>query len=262
MRIEIDSLGKREMPSGCLYGIRTARCVENTDVGSASLSSYPELIRALAIVKRACASANVQSGFLTEELGRLIFDACDEILLQAGKSTLDQSFRCQFPVDMLHGGGYIGFNTNINEVLANIANIKAWAAPGAYRPVDQKLHVNLHQSTADACASAARLAIAERWDTLREALSLLKESLSDLGKRYMEVETVARTCMMDAMPVSFGSTFDAWAVLVGRRSKAVQAAVDELRHVNLGGKVIGCGRGAPDAYKEKIRTWRAESQRI
>lgn len=244
MRIEKDSFGEIELPSDCLYGARTARCFQNTDVGSAPLSAYPELVRALAMVKRACALANVDKGYLLGEIGPFILEACDKV--QSG------DYNNAFPVDMLHGGGYIGFNININEVLANLANMRAGAAYGTYAPVCPKAHVNMHQSTADACATAARLAIIERSEKLSSSVECLTQRLLSLACRFQSTETVARTCLMDAMPVSIGETFGAWAAFMDRRSRALDAAIEELHAVNLGGTVIGSGHGAPEDYRSSV----------
>jgi aspartate ammonia-lyase len=242
--VERDSFDAIELPNDCLYGVRTARCVANTNVGSAQLSSYPELVRSLAVVKRACALANSDCGLLDKRLAELIVAACDDVL--------SGSFDQHFPVDMLHGGGYIGFNLNINEVVANLANIKAGSEPGSYKPVCPKIHVNLNQSTADTCATAGRLAIIERWSSLSESFGRLKASLIGLREKFADVRTVARTCLMDAMPVSVGENFGAWAAFVERRHDALNSAIYDLHRVNLGGTVIGSGSGASQEYRKCV----------
>ena len=244
MRREADSFGEVELPSGSLYGARTARCVENTSVGGAKLCDYPELVGALAQVKSACATANHKAGSLESKIASSIVSASQEIV--------SGSHIEHFPVDMLHGGGYIGFNTNINEVIANLANISIGGTIGAYTPVHPKDHVNLGQSTADACHTAARLAIIASAEPLLTALSALETQLKSLQAKFAPIETVARTCLQDAMPVSVGETFGAWAAFCQRRLKSSQEALQAIHQVNLGGTVIGCGAGAGEKYREVV----------
>ena len=244
MRRETDSFGEVELPSGSLYGARTARCVDNTSVGSAKLCDYPELVVALAQVKSACAAANLKAGSFELKIASSIVGASQEIISGAHIE--------HFPVDMLHGGGYIGFNTNINEVIANLANISFGGSIGAYTPVHPKDHVNLGQSTADACHTAARLAIISSAEPLLSALSALDTQLKSLRIKFAPIETVARTCLQDAMPVSVGENFGAWACFCQRRLHASKQAIQAIHHVNLGGTVIGCGAGAGEKYKEVV----------
>lgn len=251
VRIENDSFGELELPSDCLYGVRTARCIGNTSVGSAPLSAYPELIRALSVVKRACARANIECGFIDAQTGRLILDACNDVY----SGEYDE----HFPVDMLHGGGYIGFNININEVLANVANRKAGQTHGRYEPVCPKQHVNLHQSTADSCATAARLAVIEKSESLCRSINRFNECVRLLKERYASTKTVARTCLMDAMPVFMGETFGAWSAFMKRRLSAFQSSVADLHGINLGGTVVGSGTGAEESYRSCVVDFLRES---
>ncbi len=243
-RRESDSFGEIELPSCSLYGARTARCVENTSVGGPKLSDYPELVVALAQVKSACAKANLQAGLMEPQIASLILSATQEIV--SGRH------HDHFPVDMLHGGGYIGFNTNINEVIANLANISAGGTIGTYTPVHPKHHVNQGQSTADACHTAARLAIIFSAEQLFESLSRLQNEFGSLREKFAPVATVARTCLQDAMPVSVGENFGAWAAFCHRRLQSSREAIQAIHHVNLGGTVIGCGTGADHRYQEVV----------
>jgi aspartate ammonia-lyase len=243
-RRECDSFGEIELPSSSLYGARTARCVENTSVGGATLSNYPELVVALAQVKSACATANLQAGLMEPQIASLILNAAQEII--SGK------YYDHFPVDMLHGGGYIGFNTNINEVVANLANLSAGGAIGTYTPVHAKEHVNQGQSTADACHTAARLAIISSSQPLFSALSRLQTVFDSLQTKFASVATVARTCLQDAMPVKVGENFGASAAFCHRRLQSSREAIQAIHHVNLGGTVIGCGAGADPRYRELV----------
>lgn len=244
MRRESDSFGEVELPDDCLYGVRTVRCLANTSVGGPKLSDYPQLVVALAQVKSACARANNAAGLLDDYISRRVIDACQRII--AGQ------FLDAFPVEMLHGGGSIGFNTNVNEVVSNLSNMAAGNSPGTYYPVQPKQHVNLGQSTADVCHTAMRLALLSAAEPLLVALSRLVSEFRDCSVRFASTQTVTRTCLQDALPASMGSTFGAWAQFVTRRRSALLNAVEQLQAVNLGGTVIGSGDGADPRYQELV----------
>jgi aspartate ammonia-lyase len=209
-----------------------------------SLSQYPQLIASLAIVKRACAQANIMAGTLPSQLGALIAEQCNRLI--------GGEYREQFPVDMLHGGGYIAFNTNINEVIANLANIAAGGHAGTYTPIDPKSHVNCGQSTADVCHTAVRLAIIQLFASLQDALQDLGEHFQRLAVELRPVQTIARTCLQDAMPVSLGESFGAYAAFIERRARECRRAVLSLQEINLGGTVIGSGEGADERYRQLV----------
>jgi aspartate ammonia-lyase len=243
-RRESDSFGEIELPSGSLYGVRTARCLENTSIGSATLAEYPELVVALAQVKSACAKANLEAELLDSKIADLIVRAAQEITQGAHLE--------HFPVDMLHGGGYIGFNTNMNEVIANLANVTAGGALGSYYPVHPKEHINLGQSTADVCHTATRLAIISTAQPLLAALSELETEFRACQTNFAKIQTIARTCLQDAMPMSMGANFGAWSSFCARRKQALEQAIEALHCINLGGTVIGCGTGADRKYRQLI----------
>lgn len=241
MRFEEDSLGKIELPSDCLYGVRTSRCLTNLSFSGYQLSQYPELITSLAEVKTACAQANAEAGDLPQEIADLISQQCDSLIRGLHHD--------HFPVDMLHGGGYIAFNSNINEVVANLANMSVGKSPGVYSPVDPKLHVNCSQSTADACHTASRIAVLRRAKALIDCLNSLSVTARHLERTLRPVQTIARTCLQDAMTVSLGETFSAFASFLDRRKIALTQATELMKQVNLGGTVIGSGDGASPKYR-------------
>lgn len=242
-RTEKDSIGELELPADCLYGIQTARALENLSFSGSCLKHYPDFVIALACVKKSCALANHEAGHLSDQQVHAIGAACDRVI--AGEH-LDQ-----FPVDMLHGGGYIAFNQNMNEVLSNLANISIGAEPGANKPIDPSL-VNFSQSTADVCATSARLCIFGRTRPLMEALDLLAEALTAKSKQFESITTLARTCLQDAMPAPLGEMFGAYAALVKRRAASLTERAQSLHQVNLGGTVIGNGSGASERYRHLV----------
>lgn len=244
MRTEEDRFGTITLPDECLYGIQTARCLENLSFSGFELSRYPRLITSLALVKRACAQTNAHSSVISKNIAKAIESAC--ITLEAGEH------HDQFPIDMLHGGGSIGFNVNINEVIANLANISLGEKPGSYNPVQVKQHVNACQSTADVCHTALRLALLAAGDQLLEELASLKHSLNSKKQELAPIQTIARTCLQDAMNVSLGTYFEGYEELVNRRSAELAHKLEALHRINLGGTVIGSGDGATPEYRNIV----------
>ncbi len=241
IRVEKDRFGERELPASALYGIQTLRSLDNLSFSTKRLSDYPELVTSLAMVKKACARTNGRTGELATSLSTAIEEACDSI---AGGDFLDQ-----FPVDMLHGGGSIAFNMNMNEVISNVANRQLGGEVGDYAPVEPKSHVNMSQSTADVCATSFRLALRGLFDRCREELQNLFECLTAKANELESVTTLARTCLQDAMPVSMGALFGGYASALGRRIACLDSTIELLDSVSLGGTVIGTGSGASPQYR-------------
>lgn len=244
MRTEEDRFGSVSLPDDCLYGIQTARCLENMNFSGFELSRYPGFIKALALVKRACARANASASVIPQNVAKAIETAC--LSIESGKH------HDQFPIDMLHGGGSIGFNVNINEVIANLANIELGEKPGVYAPVKVKEHVNASQSTADVCHTALRLALLCAGEELTEELRALLNSFSLKKEELVSVQTIARTCLQDAMNVSLSTYFEAYEELAKRRLGNLKHCLAALNKINLGGTVIGTGDGATPEYRGMI----------
>jgi aspartate ammonia-lyase len=243
-RIERDLLGDLEVPAKALYGIRTVRAIRNLTFSGRALGTYTQYVRALLTVKKAAARANRDAKVIAPKIATAIVAACD--VLMAG-NRLDP-----FPVDVLAGGGGIAVNTNLNEVIASLANEALGRARGSNRPVDPKLHVNASQSTADVCHTATHIAILEEWIDLRRALIACAEAAQAKATEFHKVQTLARTCLQDASAVSLGEIFGAYASAIARRNNELDRAVSMLRKVNLGGTVIGDGSGAPAAYRRTV----------
>lgn len=244
VRIERDRFGPLELPSSCLYGIGTARCLENLSFSNSKLSDYPDFLNALLSVKRACAQANLASGLIANEIQHAIDNACLKLA--------HADHRQSFPVDMLHGGGGIAFNLNVNEAVANYANLQSMGAAGVYFPVHPAKHVNLCQSTADVCHTSLRLAIVVAARRLDMALESLSDAFARKSAEFRPIKTLARTCLQDAMTVSLGAAFGAFDTVTARRRKEFASSVDQLKKVNLGGTVIGSGEGANSRYREQV----------
>jgi aspartate ammonia-lyase len=243
-RKEKDMIGELDIPLEALYGIYTVRTVRNLSFSSRTLEQYPEYIKALAMVKKAAARANVQAGVLDERLCRAIEQACDELL--------EDKYHDQFPIDMLHGGGGVGSNMNVNEVIANLSNEALGGTRGVYDPIHPNDHVSASQSSTDVCFTAMRIATLSTWDHLNDELDGMVASMNEKAQSFLPIQTISRTCLQDGMPVSLGDFFSGYSSLLERRIMELKRSVMKLHAVNLGGTVIGSGYGAPEIYREVV----------
>ena len=214
-----------------LFGEQTRLTVENMSFSGAVLDDFGDYLRALAAVKLACARANHQTGELDAAKYEAIARACEQLMT-------DPPAR-QFPVDVFHGGGGIGINMNINEVLASLAG----------DGVDAVEDVNMSQSTSDVCHTALRVALIQMVGRLAATLGELEASLRVKASEFEPHLTIARTCLQDGMRVSAGVLFAATASTIARLAGRLQGLTDELAEVNLGGTVIGSGVGASPEYR-------------
>lgn len=233
-RLEHDSLGAMEVPAEAYYGVHTLRSAENFQISG--LKVHPELIRALAVVKKACALANIRTGYLDEYPGNAIASACDEIASGA--------LRDQFITDAFQGGAGTSLNMNANEVIANRAIEILGGEKGNYSIVDPLDHVNLSQSTNDVVPTAVKLAAIRLLSKTSKAMAKLQSALQEKEKEFADVLKVGRTEMQDAVPVTLGQEFSAWAQAVQRDWWRLYKSEERLRQVNLGGTALGTGLNA------------------
>lgn len=244
VRVESDIFGELEIPREALFGVNTQRTVQNLSFSGRTLSKYPEYIQTLCLVKKAAATANVEAGILSEEVYNAISFACTEI-----SSGIHNG---HFPVDMLHGGGGIGVNMNINEVIANVANEYLGGERGTYSPVHHVEHVNASQSTSDVCHTSIRMAILVSYQSLKRQIESLIEAIEDKVVEFQEVTTISRTCLQDGIRIKVGESFSGYAAGFKRCSIGIADSMNALYQVNLGGTVIGSGRGAPVTYRDVV----------
>ncbi|MUM77767.1 aspartate ammonia-lyase [Pseudodesulfovibrio sp. F-1] len=237
-RTERDALGELAVPSDAYYGIHTLRAVRNFPLSGYRL--HPALIRALAQVKRACARTNALLGHLSGERGRAIENACAEMV--------SGFLHDQVVVDAFQGGAGTSTNMNLNEVLASRAAELLGGTRGQWALVDPLRHVNLHQSTNDVYPTALRVAVLTMLADLEVAVSGLQESLQAKEAELRDVIKPGRTELMDAVPMTLGMTFGAFADAVARDRWRVFKCRERLKRVNLGGTAIGTGLGAPRDY--------------
>jgi aspartate ammonia-lyase len=237
-RIESDSLGEVELAADALYGAHSARARDNFPLSGQTPA--PELVRALAQVKIACARTNRELGFLTAEQADAIESAARELM--------DGRLADAIVVDALQGGAGTSLNMNVNEVIANRAEELLGGRRGEYRLVHPIDHVNLHQSTNDSYPTALKVAAIGLLRELHKAISGLQAAFQAKEQAFAHVVKVGRTQLQDACPTTLGASFSAWAEALARDRWRVSKCEERLRVVNLGGTAIGTGITAPRDY--------------
>jgi len=239
-RLEHDFLGEREIPDDCYYGVQTLRALENFPITGIPISKAPELIWALAQVKKAAALANMELGVLPAHIAKAISAACDEII--AGK------LHDQFPVDVIQGGAGTSTNMNANEVIANRALELMGKQKGEYEFCHPNNHVNCSQSTNDAYPTAFRIALHQKLNLLIAALEYLQKSFAAKAAEFADVLKMGRTQLQDAVPMSLGQEFGAYATTIGEDTERVREAQKLVLEINMGATAIGTGINAPPDY--------------
>ena len=230
-RVEKDSLGPREVPDTAYWGIQTLRATENFPVSG--LRSSRHLIRAYALLKLACVRANVEKGGLDAERARVIAQAAEE--MASGR------FDGEFVVDVFQAGAGTSFHMNVNEVLANRALELAGKPRGEYTYISPNDHVNRGQSTNDTYPSAAQVAALLSLRELRASVTTLSESLRRKADEFARLPKAGRTHLKDAMPVTLGQEFRAYATALDRVVETLPSVESALGEIPLGGSAVGSG---------------------
>ena len=243
MRIESDLIGQMEVPADVLYGVQTLRGLENFSISHFRLCDYPLFINGLAITKRAAAEANHQLGLLSDEQYQAIVQACTEIL--AGEH------HDQFPVDMIQGGAGTTTNMNANEVIANRALQIMGHAAGEYQYLSPNDHVNCSQSTNDAYPTAIHLGLYATHLQFMEHFKALIASFDKKAQEFAHILKMGRTQLEDAVPMTLGQTFGAFANILRDEIRNIEFAAEELLTVNMGATAIGTGICSEPEYSEK-----------
>ncbi len=242
-RTEHDLLGDGQVQAEAYFGLQTLRALSNFEIGGGRLNAYPNLIKALAMVKKACAFANRDCGALAPDVAQAIADAADEVI--AGK------LHDYFVVDMLQGGAGTSTNMNANEVLANRALELLGAEKGDYERVHPNNHVNCSQSTNDVYPSALKLGMILSSERLVESVKQLVAAIDAKAVEFGEVVKMGRTQLQDAVPMTLGQEFHAFATSLRQELAGLCRARDDLRTLNLGGTAIGTGLNTPKGYRER-----------
>merc|ERR1711879_168169 len=213
-RLEHDSLGQREVSDHVYYGVQTQRAMENFPISGVFVSNFEHLVEGLAMVKKAAALTNFELGAIDEPKMKAICAACDELL--AGK------LREQFTVDMFQGGAGTSTNMNANEVIANRGLEIMGYNKGEYQYLHPNDHVNCSQSTNDAYPTSIKLAVLLSSRNLVRAMTGLKEALENKAEEFAHVLKMGRTENQDAVPMTLGQEFSAYAVMIDSAIKATE----------------------------------------
>ena len=243
MRIESDLIGQMEVPADKLYGVQTLRGIENFPISNFRLCNYPLFINGLAMTKLGAAEANQQLGLLTDEQFKGISQACLEIL--------EGKHHDQFPVDMIQGGAGTTTNMNANEVIANRGLQIMGHEAGEYQYLSPNDHVNCSQSTNDAYPTAIHLGLYATHLRFMKHFEALIASFDKKAKEFAHILKMGRTQLEDAVPMTLGQTFGAYANILRDEIRNVEFAAEELLTVNMGATAIGTGICSEPEYSEK-----------
>ena len=246
-RTEKDPLGTLQVPESALYGVQTLRAVQNFPISG--LKPLAPFVTAQVWIKKAAAMTHKETGRLDAKRADAIIAAADEVL--AGK------WRDQFVVDPYQAGAGTSHNMNVNEVLANRANVLLGGKRGEYTPVHPNDHVNMAQSTNDTIPTNIRLAALAQLGPLDAAFSGLRDALAAKGREFDHIVKAGRTHLQDAMPIRLGQEFTAYAGSLDRALRRVREAADYLRDLGIGGSAVGTGvtveREYPALTVERLR---------
>ena len=241
-RSDRDSLGIVKIPADSYYGPFTGRAIKQYDVTGQKSHRY--LIKSFVMIKRSAAIANMKTKALDTKRGNAIVKACNKIL--AGK------YQDQFVVDMINSGAGTAFNMNTNEVIANIALKILGKKLGQYEFLHPNDHVNMSQSSNDTYPTAMNMSILFALNSLLPKIDKLTMSLAKKAKQFSKYKKIGRTHLMDALPVTLGSEFDAYVTSITKASNAITSSKKHLEQVALGGTAVGTGANTPKGYRKKV----------
>ena len=225
-RIEHDFLGEKEIPDQDYFGVQTLRALENFNISGVILNFFPELIQSLAMVKQAAAMANRDLGEISKEKANAIIEACKEVRM--GK------FNDQFVVDMVQGGAGTSTNMNANEVIANRALEIMGHQKGEYKYLHPNDDVNKSQSTNDVYPTAVKIALYLINRKLVSALNYLIEAFTVKGVQFANIIKMGRTQLQDAVPMTLGQEFDAYATNLTEEIPRLEQNVNLFLEINMG----------------------------
>lgn len=239
-RIEHDLLGEKEIPADCYYGIQTQRALDNFVISGVSISATPSMIKSLAFVKKAAAMANMDLGLLPTSIGKAICSACDDII----RGELHN----HFVVDVFQGGAGTSTNMNANEVIANRALELMGHDKGDYQHCHPNNHVNCSQSTNDVYPTAFRIALHFLIKKLIRRMTVLQQAFANKGLEFSDVLKLGRTQLQDAVPMTLGQEFTAYASTIREDIERTRELFVLISEINLGATAIGTGLNAPPEY--------------
>ncbi|AZA13574.1 aspartate ammonia-lyase [Corynebacterium choanae] len=244
-RIEVDLLGEMEVPDDAYYGVHTLRAMENFQISRTTINHVPEFIRGMVQVKKATALANRRLHTLSGEKSEAIVWACDQILDEG---------RCmdQFPLDVFQGGAGTSLNMNTNEVVANLALEYLGHPKGSYDIINPNDDVNMSQSTNDAYPTGFRLGVYYAIGDLITAFDQLQDAFQEKGHEFIDILKMGRTQLQDAVPMTLGEEFQAFAHNLAEEQAVLKDAAQRLLEINLGATAIGTGVNTPAGYRHQV----------
>ncbi len=243
-RQEHDSLGQREISDHVYYGVQTQRAMENFPISGVHVSNFQHLIDGLALVKKAAAMANQELGVLDKEKADAICSACDELL--------EGKLHENFTVDMFQGGAGTSTNMCANEVIANRGLEILGFNKGEYDHLHPNDHVNCSQSTNDAYPTAIKLSVILSKQNLTRSMTELKDALLLKAEEFSDVLKMGRTENQDAVPMTLGQEFSAYAVMIDSAMNAIERSAEEFLKINMGATAIGTGINSPPGYANRV----------
>src|SRR6201996_9256782 len=243
-RVEKDLLGEKQIPANAYYGVQTMRALENFQLSGVLINHYPGFIEAWAYVKLAAAQANYDVGAMKKERLDAIEKACQAVI--AGK------YHDQFLVDWYQGGAGTSTNMNANEVLANIALELSGHQKGQYEFIEPHDDLNMSQSTNDSYPTAIKVALILRNEKLIGELQMLVDSFRAKGKASLMITKMGRTELQDAVPMTVGQEFYAFASSLQNEIEWLKDSEKPLYVENMGATAIGTGINVPKGYSEKF----------
>jgi len=243
IRVESDSMGTINVPSDKYYGAQTARSLANFDIGGEKMPA--EIIRAFGILKKAAALANFKLGLMDEATRDLVVKAADEVI--SGK------LKDHFPLVVWQTGSGTQSNMNVNEVISNRAIELAGGTMGSKKPVHPNDHVNMSQSSNDTYPTAMHIAAVEAIENyLVDRVMLLRNTLDEKSRQFMDIVKIGRTHLQDATPLTLGQEMSGWVAQLDLALSAIRATLPQLYELALGGTAVGTGLNAHPKYGETV----------
>ena len=238
MRIEHDFLGEIEIQDEVYYGVQTTRALENFIITGHRMNT--DFIASFGIVKAAAAKANMRTGRMPIKIGNAIVQAAQEII--------EGKLHDQFIVDCIQGGAGTSMNMNANEVIANRALEILGEAKGNYALISPNNHVNMAQSTNDVMPTAMRICTITKAKKLIAALEDMAATFTVKGDSFNHILKMGRTHLQDAVPITLGQEFYAYAEATKRAIKRIRENVRNMHFVNMGATAVGTGLNAEPEY--------------
>ena len=241
-RTEKDFLGEKKIPADVYYGIQTLRAAENFPITGYKI--HEEMIKALAVVKKAAALANMETKRLYKGLGDAIVQAADEIL--------EGKLHDQFIVDPIQGGAGTSMNMNANEVIGNRALELLGHKKGEYIHLSPNTHVNMSQSTNDVFPTAIHISTLKQLEKLLDTMEYMLDAFKKKARDFDHVIKMGRTHLQDAVPIRLGQEFEAYSRVIERDIKRIKQSRQHLYEVNMGATAVGTGLNADPRYIENV----------